>query len=109
MLNYAQPWQPRVQRDFADVPWFISGPHDERIRRATLDATPNASGLSNAGSIAEETLCRLAPSYALSFVLAILLFDMQGVIIKFLGDRYPVQQLAAFRNVFGLIPSILVL
>jgi drug/metabolite transporter (DMT)-like permease len=42
-------------------------------------------------------------------LVAILLFDMQGVIIKFLGDRYPVQQLAAFRNLFGLIPSILVL
>jgi len=40
---------------------------------------------------------------------AILLFDLQGVIIKFLGDRYPVQQLASFRNVFGLIPSLLVL
>lgn len=40
---------------------------------------------------------------------AILLFDLQGVIIKYLGDRYPVQQLAAFRNLFGLIPSILVL
>ena len=47
---------------------------------------------------------------AVAFVLlAIFLFDVQGVIIKFLGDRYPVSQLAAFRNVFGLIPSILVL
>jgi len=42
-------------------------------------------------------------------LLAILLFTLQGVIIKFLGERYPVQQLAAFRNVFGLIPSMLVL
>lgn len=42
-------------------------------------------------------------------LLAILLFDLQGVIIKFLGDRYQVQQLASFRNVFGLIPSLLVL
>ena len=42
-------------------------------------------------------------------LLAILLFDLQGVIIKFMGDHYPVQQLAAFRNVFGLIPSLLVL
>jgi len=42
-------------------------------------------------------------------LLAILLFDLQGVIIKFLGDRYPVQELASFRNVFGLIPSLLVL
>lgn len=42
-------------------------------------------------------------------LLAIFLFDLQGVIIKFLGDRYPVQQLASFRNLFGLIPSLLVL
>ena len=42
-------------------------------------------------------------------LLAIFLFDVQGVIIKWLGERYPVQQLAAFRNVFGLIPSIAVL
>jgi drug/metabolite transporter (DMT)-like permease len=42
-------------------------------------------------------------------LLAILLFDLQGVIIKFLGDRYPVQQLAAFRNLFGLIPGLMVL
>lgn len=56
-------------------------------------------------------MAKLSPfARAVCFVLlAILLFDMQGVIIKFLGDRYPVQQLAAFRNLFGLIPSILVL
>ena len=54
-----------------------------------------------------------APSHFLRAViyilLAILLFDLQGVIIKYLGDRYPVQQLATFRNIFGLIPSLLVL
>jgi drug/metabolite transporter (DMT)-like permease len=42
-------------------------------------------------------------------LLAIFLFDTQAVIIKLLGERYPVQQLAAFRNVFGLIPSVAVL
>ncbi|MFT5218724.1 MAG: drug/metabolite transporter (DMT)-like permease [Planctomycetota bacterium] len=42
-------------------------------------------------------------------LLAILLFDVQGLIIKLLGDRYPVQQLASFRNLFGLIPSLAVL
>lgn len=42
-------------------------------------------------------------------LLAIFLFDLQGVIVKFLGDRYPVQQIASFRNLFGLIPSLLVL
>ncbi|MFT5657070.1 MAG: drug/metabolite transporter (DMT)-like permease [Gammaproteobacteria bacterium] len=42
-------------------------------------------------------------------LLAILLFDTQAAIIKHLGDRYPVQQLASFRNIFGLLPSLLVL
>lgn len=42
-------------------------------------------------------------------LIAILLFDFQGVLVKLLGDRYPVQQLASFRNIFGLIPSLLVL
>jgi drug/metabolite transporter (DMT)-like permease len=45
----------------------------------------------------------------LYILLAILLFDLQGVIIKYLGDRYAVQQLAALRNIFGLIPSLAVL
>ncbi len=42
-------------------------------------------------------------------LLAILLFDLQGAVIKHLGDVYPVQQLATFRNIFGLVPSALVL
>ncbi len=42
-------------------------------------------------------------------ILAIFLFDVQGAIIKYLGDRYPVQQLAMYRNLFGLLPSFLVL
>lgn len=54
-----------------------------------------------------------APNHFLRAVvyilLAILLFDLQGVIIKYMGDRYSVQQLASFRNIFGLIPSLLVL
>jgi drug/metabolite transporter (DMT)-like permease len=55
---------------------------------------------------ANANLFARAVAYVL---LAILLFDLQGVLIKFLGDRYPVQQLAGFRNVFGLIPSLIVL
>ena len=42
-------------------------------------------------------------------LLAIFLFDVQGAIIKHMGDRYPVPQIATFRNLFGLIPSILIL
>ncbi len=42
-------------------------------------------------------------------ILAIFLFDVQGTIIKYMGNRFPVEQLATFRNIFGLIPSLLVL
>ena len=42
-------------------------------------------------------------------LLAILLFDVMGAIIKHLGEHYPAQQLSMFRNLFGLIPSLLVL
>ena len=49
------------------------------------------------------------PRAIIYVLIAILLFDLQGVIIKYMGDRYPVQQLSSFRNIFGLIPSLLVL
>ena len=42
-------------------------------------------------------------------LVAILLFDLQGAIIKVLGDRYSVPQIATFRNIFGLIPSLIIL
>ena len=45
----------------------------------------------------------------IALTLAIFLFDVQGAIIKYMGDTYPVAQLALFRNLFGLIPSLLVL
>ena len=45
----------------------------------------------------------------LIMLIAILLFDIMGAIIKFLGTRYPIQQLSVFRNLFGFIPSIALL
>lgn len=42
-------------------------------------------------------------------LLAFMLFDSMGAIIKYLGDAYPVEQMAMFRNLFGMIPSMLVL
>lgn len=46
---------------------------------------------------------------ALIALTAILLFDVMGLIIKHLGDRYSAPQLSMFRNLFGLLPSLLVL
>lgn len=40
-------------------------------------------------------------------LIAILLFDIQGAIIKFLGGRYGIPQIATFRNAFGLLPALL--
>jgi len=53
-----------------------------------------------------------APNFAYALaaiVAAIFLFDLQGAFIKLLGQRYPVPQIMVFRNLFGLLPSILVL
>ncbi len=49
-------------------------------------------------------------SRAVAFIiLAIFLFDVQGAIIKHLGDRYPIPLIATYRNIFGLIPSFCLL
>lgn len=47
---------------------------------------------------------------AIFFILvAVFLFNVMSAIIKHLDGRYPAQQLSAFRNLFGLIPAILLL
>lgn len=43
-----------------------------------------------------------------TIILAIFLFDVQGVFIKHMGSRYPVEQISLFRNFFGLFPHLLV-
>lgn len=44
-----------------------------------------------------------------TIILAIFLFDVQGALIKHMGSRYPVEQIALFRNLFGIFPNLLVL
>lgn len=46
---------------------------------------------------------------AATILTAILLYDVMGAIIKHLSQRYPSEQLALFRNLFGLIPTLLIL
>ena len=48
-------------------------------------------------------------SAAAVILMAILLYDVMGAIIKHLSQRYPTEQLALFRNLFGLIPTLLIL
>ena len=42
-------------------------------------------------------------------LLALLLFDAMGLIIKLLSDRYSAAELSAWRNLFGLVPTVIVL
>ena len=42
-------------------------------------------------------------------ILAIFLFDIQGALIKYMGGRYPVEQISFYRNLFGILPNLLVL
>ena len=46
---------------------------------------------------------------AATVLLAIMLYDIMGAIIKHLSQHYPTQQLSMFRNLFGLIPTVLIL
>lgn len=39
-------------------------------------------------------------------LIALTLFDAMGLVIKLLSDRYSAQELSAWRNLFGLIPSL---
>jgi drug/metabolite transporter (DMT)-like permease len=47
---------------------------------------------------------KIGRAIALS-LLAIVLFDLMGLIIKLLSDHYSAAELSAYRNLFGLIPS----
>ncbi len=54
----------------------------------------------------------VAPSFAravLTLLAAIFLFDVMGAIIKHLGTTYPPQQLSMLRNLFGFIPSLILI
>lgn len=42
-------------------------------------------------------------------ILAIFFFDVQGALIKHMGGSYPVEQISFYRNLFGILPNMLVL
>ncbi|MCV2894377.1 DMT family transporter [Lentibacter sp. XHP0401] len=42
-------------------------------------------------------------------LLALLFFDLMGLVIKHLSPRYSAAELSAYRNVFGLVPSFIAL
>ena len=42
-------------------------------------------------------------------LIALILFDGMGLIIKHLSNDYSAMELTAWRNIFGLIPTLIVL
>ena len=56
----------------------------------------------------EESTATLVRGVSLALI-AFFLFDSMGAIVKYLGDVYPAQQMSMYRNLFGIIPSALVL
>ena len=46
---------------------------------------------------------------AVVMVMAIMLYDVMGAIVKHLSQQYPVPQIAVFRNIFGLVPTVIIL
>lgn len=45
----------------------------------------------------------------ITIVVAIFLFDVQAALIKHMGTRFSIEQIAVFRNFFGLFPHFIVL
>ena len=41
-----------------------------------------------------------------SMLLGVLFIDIYGIIIKFLGDSYSINQVVLFRNLFAIIPLL---
>jgi hypothetical protein len=39
----------------------------------------------------------------------IMAFDMMGILVRMLGGSYPVLQISALRNFFGVIPALILL
>ncbi len=55
-----------------------------------------------------ETRDKIALAIVLSLV-ALVLFDFMGLIIKHLSPHYSAAELSAYRNIFGIIPSVIAL
>jgi drug/metabolite transporter (DMT)-like permease len=61
------------------------------------------------GTDGRPTIAESAVRAILINVTGILLLDVMGVIIKFLSANYSAAELSAYRNLFGMVPSVIVL
>ena len=55
------------------------------------------------------TLSRGIFAAAIVILVGIVCFDMMGVLVRILGDQYPVLQMASLRNLFGVIPPLIMI
>lgn len=102
ILQILQP----VDRDFSLPPDSV----------VVLPCPPPASNFWHSQHPAQYTILHLSapntpgllPTIAMLLV-AIFLFDLQAVLIKIMGRSYPVEQVVLMRNLFGLLPNLLVL
>ncbi|OSQ51219.1 hypothetical protein MGEO_09130 [Marivita geojedonensis] len=65
-----------------------------------------------AGSVGKGVMRERSDNAVLAIlisVLALVLFDLMGLIIKHLSPRYSAAELSAYRNLFGLVPSLIAL
>ena len=44
-----------------------------------------------------------------AMILGVLFIDIYGIIIKFLGDAYSTNQVVLFRNLFAIIPLLILI
>ncbi len=58
--------------------------------------------------IVQERTDKIALAIVIS-IFALVLFDLMGLIIKHLSPRYSAAELSAYRNLFGLVPSVIAL
>lgn len=70
------------------------------LRKLSKSPSLAASGEGETGSLILSVLVAIC---------GIFLLDVMGIIIKLLVERYPTQQLAVFRNIFGLVPCLVLL
>lgn len=75
------------------------------IPRNTLDRTgPSQPQRGDKAKTTENAVLGILISIA-----ALILFDLMGLIIKYLSPRYSASELSAYRNLFGIVPSVIAL
>jgi len=86
-----------------------SGPRGGKIK-GTTTVTASGTTAGTATSTASGTTAGDNTLLAILLcLLALLFFDLMGLIIKHLSARYTAAELSAYRNVFGLLPSLIAL